>query len=194
VAYRPISAAAYMAQAAATEEPWWLYAYTSMFAFIREQRWDRVTAKVQHLTGRDPRSCTRQRRPRTPDDQDECAAHWRRFGGAIKRAAAEVAAAQPTHASRRTASPFCWKARTVRAAEVALIRQPFLNVIAVSTGTLVGAVYGALRSWVPHAENVDLPNRTDGTQQSARMAGISRLVAAVFADVWRWSYGTCGQP
>jgi NAD(P)H dehydrogenase (quinone) len=55
VAYRPISAAAYMAQAAATEEPWWLYAYTSMFASIREQRWDRVTAKVQHLTGREPR-------------------------------------------------------------------------------------------------------------------------------------------
>jgi NAD(P)H dehydrogenase (quinone) len=55
VAYRPISAAAYMAQAAATEDPWWLYAYTSMFASIREQRWDRVTADVQHLTGRDPR-------------------------------------------------------------------------------------------------------------------------------------------
>jgi NAD(P)H dehydrogenase (quinone) len=55
VAYRPISAAAYMAQAAATEDPWWLYAYTSMFASIREQRWDRVTAEVQHLTGRDPR-------------------------------------------------------------------------------------------------------------------------------------------
>src|SRR5918993_890532 len=55
VTYRPISAAAYMAQAAATEDPWWLYAYTSMFASIREQRWDRVTAEVQHLTGRDPR-------------------------------------------------------------------------------------------------------------------------------------------
>jgi hypothetical protein len=67
--------------------------------------------------------------------------------------------------------------RPFSAAEVALIRQPFLNVTAVSTGTLVGVVYGPAQL-VPHAENVDLPNRTGGTQQLARMAGISRLTAA----------------
>ena len=54
VTHRPISAAAYLAQLAATEEPWWAYAYTSTFASIRQQRWDRVTAEVQHLTGRSP--------------------------------------------------------------------------------------------------------------------------------------------
>jgi hypothetical protein len=43
------------------------------------------------------------------------------------------------------------------AAEAALISQPFRNVTAASTGTNVGAVYGALRSWVPHAENGELP-------------------------------------
>jgi NAD(P)H dehydrogenase (quinone) len=55
VAYRPISAAKYLAQLAGTEDPWWAYAYTSMFASIREHRWDRVTTEVQHLTGRAPR-------------------------------------------------------------------------------------------------------------------------------------------
>jgi NAD(P)H dehydrogenase (quinone) len=52
--YQPISAATYLGQLAATEDPWWAYAYTSMFASIRDQRWDRVTAEVQDLTGRSP--------------------------------------------------------------------------------------------------------------------------------------------
>ena len=55
VNHRPLSSAAYLAQLAVREEPWWAYAYTSMFASIREQRWDRVTTEVQQLTGRPPR-------------------------------------------------------------------------------------------------------------------------------------------
>ena len=43
------------------------------------------------------------------------------------------------------------------ATAAALISQPFRNVTAASTGTNVGAVYGALRSWVPHAENGSSP-------------------------------------
>lgn len=56
VTYQPISAAEHTAQLAATEEPWWLYAYGSMFASIREQRWASITDEVRHLTGRAPRS------------------------------------------------------------------------------------------------------------------------------------------
>ncbi len=54
VAYQPISPAKYVTWLAKTEEPWWLYAYASMFASIREQRWDRVTSEVQDLTGQAP--------------------------------------------------------------------------------------------------------------------------------------------
>jgi hypothetical protein len=52
------------------------------------------------------------------------------------------------------------------AAEAARIRQPLLNVTAASTRTDVGAVYGALRSWVPHAETVELPGATHWMLQS----------------------------
>ena len=58
VGYRPTSAAEYMAQLARTEDPWWVYAYTSMFTSVREQRWDRVTTQVQDLTGRAPQPLT----------------------------------------------------------------------------------------------------------------------------------------
>lgn len=57
VAYQPISAAEYAARLAATEEePWWTYAYSSMFASIREQRWASITDEVERVTGRAPRS------------------------------------------------------------------------------------------------------------------------------------------
>jgi NAD(P)H dehydrogenase (quinone) len=56
VTYRSIGAAEHMAQLATTEDPWWTYAYTSMFASIREQRWNRVTSEVHDITGRPPRS------------------------------------------------------------------------------------------------------------------------------------------
>ena len=39
---------------ASTQEPWWVYAYTSMFDSIRQQRWDVVTGEVRELTGRAP--------------------------------------------------------------------------------------------------------------------------------------------
>jgi len=54
VVYQPIGAAEHIMQLATTEDPWWLYAYTSMFASVREQRWERVTAEVQRLTGQAP--------------------------------------------------------------------------------------------------------------------------------------------
>jgi NAD(P)H dehydrogenase (quinone) len=56
--YQPITAAEHIAQMAPTEDPWWLYAYSSMFASIREQRWDRATAEVEQLTGRAPQPLT----------------------------------------------------------------------------------------------------------------------------------------
>jgi NAD(P)H dehydrogenase (quinone) len=58
VVYQPITAAEHIAQMAPTEDPWWLYAYSSMFASIREQRWDRATAEVEQLTGRAPQPLT----------------------------------------------------------------------------------------------------------------------------------------
>jgi len=40
--------------AAAGEDPWWMYAYSTMFASIREQRWAAVSGEVHRLTGRPP--------------------------------------------------------------------------------------------------------------------------------------------
>jgi NAD(P)H dehydrogenase (quinone) len=40
--------------AAAGEDPWWMYAYSTMFASIRRQRWAAVSAEVHRLTGRSP--------------------------------------------------------------------------------------------------------------------------------------------
>lgn len=38
----------------AGEDPWWAYAYASMFASIRQHRWQTVTDEVHRLTGREP--------------------------------------------------------------------------------------------------------------------------------------------
>jgi hypothetical protein len=40
--------------AAAGEDPWWMYAYSTMFASIRGQRWVAVSGEVRRLTGRPP--------------------------------------------------------------------------------------------------------------------------------------------
>jgi NAD(P)H dehydrogenase (quinone) len=40
--------------AVAGEDPWWMYAYSTMFASIREQRWAAVSDEVRRLTGRSP--------------------------------------------------------------------------------------------------------------------------------------------
>jgi len=40
--------------AAAGEDPWWMYAYSTMFASIRGQRWAAVSDQVHRLTGRSP--------------------------------------------------------------------------------------------------------------------------------------------
>jgi len=40
--------------AAAGEDPWWMYAYSTMFASIRGQRWAAVSGEVHRLTGRSP--------------------------------------------------------------------------------------------------------------------------------------------
>jgi NAD(P)H dehydrogenase (quinone) len=53
-AYVPVSEAEFQAHLAGRESPWWSYAYTSMFASIREQRWDVVSDAVERLTGRPP--------------------------------------------------------------------------------------------------------------------------------------------
>lgn len=56
VVVRPISAAEHMASLAPAEGLWWTYAYSSMFASIREQRWSNVTTELHRLTGRPPRT------------------------------------------------------------------------------------------------------------------------------------------
>lgn len=40
--------------AAAGEDPWWMYAYSTMFTSIRGQRWAAVSGEVHRLTGRTP--------------------------------------------------------------------------------------------------------------------------------------------
>jgi NAD(P)H dehydrogenase (quinone) len=42
--------------ARAGEAPWWLYAYSSMFDSVREQRWDAISGEVARLSGRPPAS------------------------------------------------------------------------------------------------------------------------------------------
>ena len=52
VEYVPITPAEYAAElAVAGEDPWWIYAYSTMFDSIREQRWDSVSDDVANLTG-----------------------------------------------------------------------------------------------------------------------------------------------
>ena len=48
--YVPVSETEFAAHLASRETPWWSYAYTSMFASIREQRWDVVTDELARLT------------------------------------------------------------------------------------------------------------------------------------------------
>lgn len=51
--YTDISPAAFDAELARDgQEPWWTYAFSSMFASVREHRWEMVTDEVQRLTGR----------------------------------------------------------------------------------------------------------------------------------------------
>jgi NAD(P)H dehydrogenase (quinone) len=40
--------------AAAGEDPWWMYAYSTMFASIRDQRWAAVSGEIHRLTGHAP--------------------------------------------------------------------------------------------------------------------------------------------
>jgi NAD(P)H dehydrogenase (quinone) len=50
----PIPEAEFAAHLAGRESPWWSYAYTSMFASIREHRWESVSDTVERLTGHPP--------------------------------------------------------------------------------------------------------------------------------------------
>lgn len=53
--YVPLTPHHYADEAAAAgEEPWWLYAFSSMFAAIREGRWTAVSDEVERLTGAPP--------------------------------------------------------------------------------------------------------------------------------------------
>ncbi len=36
------------------EEPWWIYAYSTMFDSIRQRRWEATSDAVTNLTGRRP--------------------------------------------------------------------------------------------------------------------------------------------
>jgi NAD(P)H dehydrogenase (quinone) len=55
VAYINLTPASYCADLAlAGEDPWWLYAFSTMFASVRQHRWAAVSAEVARLTGRTP--------------------------------------------------------------------------------------------------------------------------------------------
>ena len=55
VTYTAITPAELVADLAADgEDPWWIYAYSSMFASIREHRWAAVSADTERLTGHPP--------------------------------------------------------------------------------------------------------------------------------------------
>ena len=55
VTYTAITPAELVADLAADgEDPWWIYAYSSMFASIREDRWAAVSPDTERLTGRPP--------------------------------------------------------------------------------------------------------------------------------------------
>ncbi len=49
--YVAVSEPEFQAHLAGRETPWWSYAYTSMFASIRQRRWEVVTDEVERLTG-----------------------------------------------------------------------------------------------------------------------------------------------
>jgi NAD(P)H dehydrogenase (quinone) len=55
VTYTAITPAELVADLAADgEDPWWIYAYSSMFASIRDHRWATVTTDTERLTGAQP--------------------------------------------------------------------------------------------------------------------------------------------
>jgi len=55
VTYTAITPAELVADLATDgEDPWWIYAYSSMFASIREDRWAAVSPDTERLTGRPP--------------------------------------------------------------------------------------------------------------------------------------------
>ena len=55
VACIDLTPASYCAELAlAGEDPWWLYAFSTMFASVRQHRWAAVSAEVARLTGRAP--------------------------------------------------------------------------------------------------------------------------------------------
>lgn len=57
IRYVDISPAQFSSDLAhAGEEPWWTYAFASMFASVREQRWASLTDHAEQLIGRPPRT------------------------------------------------------------------------------------------------------------------------------------------
>ena len=57
VRYTELTPAEYSAEMAeAGEDPWWMYAFSTMFESIRQRRWASVTDEVARLTGRRPLS------------------------------------------------------------------------------------------------------------------------------------------
>lgn len=57
VSYIDLAPAEYQIETARTNlDPWWCYAFSTMFASIRERRWESVSGEVLRLTGRPPTS------------------------------------------------------------------------------------------------------------------------------------------
>ena len=56
VRYVDTDPASYLAELAGTGlQPWWCYAFSTMFGSVREQRWTAVSGEVTRLTGQPPR-------------------------------------------------------------------------------------------------------------------------------------------
>ena len=57
VRYADLAPADYQVEASRTSlDPWWCYAFSTMFGSVREQRWAAVSGEVRRLTGRPPAS------------------------------------------------------------------------------------------------------------------------------------------
>lgn len=55
IRYVDISPSDFQRELAADDlDPWWCYAFSSMFASVRQHRWEKVTGEVLELTGRPP--------------------------------------------------------------------------------------------------------------------------------------------
>jgi pimeloyl-ACP methyl ester carboxylesterase len=64
--------------------------------------------------------------------------------------------------------------------DAARITQPVLNMVGASTRAYFRDVHGTIRTWLPHAENLELPDATHAALQT-NPKGAAERVAAFFS-------------